>query len=89
MEQPQEVEDEDYERTWERVAAVDVAKATGVVCTWVPDGDRPGRRLPLATRRDQPGLAPRAPRLPYACPGWNGFRQLMPNSLATCCPGRS
>jgi transposase len=45
MEQPQEVEDEDYERTWERVAAVDVAKATGVVCTRVPDEDRPGRRL--------------------------------------------
>jgi len=30
MEQPQEIEDEDYELTWERVAAVDVAKATGV-----------------------------------------------------------
>ena len=45
MEQPQEIEDEDYERTWERVAAVDVAKATGVVCTRVPDEDRPGRRL--------------------------------------------
>ncbi len=45
MEQPQEVEDEDYERTWERVAAVDVAKATGVVCTRVPDEDRAGRRL--------------------------------------------
>jgi transposase len=45
MEQPQEIQDEDYERTWERVAAVDVAKATGVVCTRVPDEDRPGRRL--------------------------------------------
>jgi transposase len=45
MEQPQEIEDEDYERTWERVAAVDVAKATGVVCTRVPDEDRSGRCL--------------------------------------------
>ena len=45
MEQPQEIEDEDYERTWDRVAAVDVAKATGVVCTRVPDEERPGRRL--------------------------------------------
>jgi transposase len=45
MEQPQEIEDEDWERAWERVAAVDVAKATGVVCTRVPDGDRHGRRL--------------------------------------------
>lgn len=44
MEQPQEVEDEEYERVWERVAAVDVAKASGVVCTRVPDEDRPGRR---------------------------------------------
>ena len=44
MEEPQEVEDEEYERAWERVAAVDVAKATGVVCTRVPDEDRPGRR---------------------------------------------
>ena len=44
MEQPQEVEDEEHERTWERVAAVDVAKASGVVCTRVPDESRPGRR---------------------------------------------
>ena len=44
MEQPQEVEDEQYERVWERVAAVDVAKASGVVCTRVPDEGRPGRR---------------------------------------------
>jgi transposase len=44
MEQPQEIEDEEYERTWERVAAIDVAKGSGVVCTRVPDEDRPGRR---------------------------------------------
>lgn len=44
MEQPQEVPDEEYERVWERVAAVDVAKASGVVCTRVPDEDQPGRR---------------------------------------------
>ena len=44
MEKPQEVEDEEYERVWERVAAVDVAKASGVACTRVPDEDRPGRR---------------------------------------------
>ena len=44
MEQPQEVEDEEFERVWERVAAVDVAKASGVVCTRVPDEGRPGRR---------------------------------------------
>jgi transposase len=44
VEQPQQVEDEEHERVWERVAAVDVAKASGVVCTRVPDEDRPGRR---------------------------------------------
>jgi transposase len=44
MEQPQDVEDEEHERSWERVAAIDVAKATGMVCTRVPDEDRPGRR---------------------------------------------
>jgi transposase len=44
VEQPQEVEDEEYERVWERAAAVDVAKASGVVCTRVPDEGRPGRR---------------------------------------------
>ena len=37
MEQPQEVEDEEHERVYRRVAAVDVAKASGVVCTRVPD----------------------------------------------------
>jgi transposase len=44
VEQPQQVEDEEYERAWERVAAIDVAKASGVVCTRVPDEDRAGRR---------------------------------------------
>jgi transposase len=45
MEQPQEVvEDEEHERAWDRVAAIDVAKAAGVVCTRVPDDGRPGRR---------------------------------------------
>jgi transposase len=46
MEQPREVHDEEHERVWERVAAVDVAKGSGVVCTRVPDEDRPGRRRP-------------------------------------------
>ena len=46
MEEPQEVQDEEYERVWERVAAVDVAKASGVVCTRVPDEDRPAGAAP-------------------------------------------
>ncbi len=44
MEEPQEVQDEEYERVYQRVAAVDVAKASGVVCTRVPDEGWPGRR---------------------------------------------
>ena len=44
MEEPREVPDEEHERVWERVAAIDVAKGSGVVCTRVPDEDRPGRR---------------------------------------------
>jgi transposase len=44
VEEPREVPDEEHERVWERVAAIDVAKGSGVVCTRVPDEDRPGRR---------------------------------------------
>jgi transposase len=44
MMKPQEIEDEEYEQVLQRVAAVDVAKKTGMVCTRVPDEARPGRR---------------------------------------------
>jgi hypothetical protein len=40
---PQVVPDEDHEVVYERVAAVDVAKASGVVCLRTPDPARPGR----------------------------------------------
>jgi transposase len=42
--EPEEIEDQEYERVLERVCAVDVAKASGMVCTRVPDPSRPGRR---------------------------------------------
>jgi len=42
--EPQEIEDQEYEQILERVAAIDVAKATGMVCVRVPDERRPGRR---------------------------------------------
>jgi transposase len=45
MREPQEIEDEEYEQVVGRVAAVDVAKASGVVCTRVPHPSRPGRRI--------------------------------------------
>jgi transposase len=43
--EPQEIEDEEHEQVWERVAAVDVAKASGTVCIRVPHPGRPGRRV--------------------------------------------
>lgn len=43
MRKPQVVPDEDHEVVYERVAAVDVAKASGVVCLRTPDPGRPGR----------------------------------------------
>jgi transposase len=42
--EPQEIEDEEHEQILERVAAVDVAKASGMVCTRVPHESRPGKR---------------------------------------------
>jgi transposase len=44
---PPEIEDEEHEQVLERVAAVDVAKAPGMVCTRVPHPDRAGRRRTL------------------------------------------
>jgi transposase len=41
---PQVIEDEEHERVHERVAAVDVAKDTGMVCTRTPHPSRPGAR---------------------------------------------
>jgi len=43
MREPQEIEDREHEQAVLRVAAVDVAKASGVVCTRVPREGAPGR----------------------------------------------
>jgi transposase len=42
--EPQEIEDAEHEQILERVAAVDVGKASGMVCTRVPHDARPGKR---------------------------------------------
>ncbi|MGH3409647.1 MAG: IS110 family transposase, partial [Streptosporangiaceae bacterium] len=42
--EPQEIEDGEHEQILERVAAVDVAKASGMVCTRVPRAGQPGKR---------------------------------------------
>ena len=44
MRKPQVIEDQEHERVFERVAAVDVAKASGMVCTRTPNPSRPGAR---------------------------------------------
>jgi transposase len=41
---PQVIDDEDHERVHDRVAAIDVAKDSGVVCTRTPHPARPGAR---------------------------------------------
>jgi len=41
---PQVIDDQEHERVYGRVAAVDVAKDTGVVCTRLPHPSRPGAR---------------------------------------------
>ena len=45
MMEPREIEDEGHERVLERVAAIDVAKASGMVCVRVPHESRPGGRV--------------------------------------------
>ena len=44
MSRPQVIDDEEHERVHERVAAIDVAKDSGVVCTRLPHPSRPGAR---------------------------------------------
>jgi transposase len=43
--EPVEIEAEEHEQTVERVAAIDVAKASGEVCVRVPHPSIPGRRV--------------------------------------------
>jgi transposase len=53
---PQVIDDEEHERIYERVAAVDVAKDTGMVCTRTPHPARPGaRRATVWTVRARTG----------------------------------
>jgi transposase len=43
--EPEEIETEEHEEPLQRVAAIDVAKASGMVCTRVPDATAGGRRV--------------------------------------------
>ena len=44
MSKPQLIDDEEHGRVFDKVAAVDVAKASGMVCTRTPHPSRPGAR---------------------------------------------
>ena len=44
MSKPQVIDDQEHERVHERVAAIDVAKDSGMVCTRTPHPSRPGAR---------------------------------------------
>ena len=44
MSRPQVIDDEEHERVHDRVAAIDVAKDIGMVCTRTPHPSRPGAR---------------------------------------------
>src|SRR5215217_683148 len=54
MQEPQEIEDEEYEQLVARVAAIDVAKASGMVCTRVPHASAQGRRSRRCGRSRRP-----------------------------------
>jgi transposase len=45
MREPEEIPDADHELMIERVCAIDVAKASGSVCTRVPHQGKTGRRV--------------------------------------------
>lgn len=46
MQEVQEIPDEEHEQALERVAAIDVAKMSGMVCTRLPrQGGKPGVRV--------------------------------------------
>ena len=60
MSRPQVIDDEEHERVHDRVAAVDVAKDSGVVCTRTPHPSRPGaRRSTVWTVKARMGAVPR------------------------------
>ena len=45
MRPPEVIADSGDEQVWRRVAAIDVSKASGMVCTRLPDDEDPGKRV--------------------------------------------
>jgi hypothetical protein len=52
MREPEEIDAQEHDEILARVAAIDVAKATGMVCSRIPDDRRP-------TTDDRPSAPPR------------------------------
>ncbi len=66
MREPQEICDVEHEQILERVAAVDVAKASGMVCVREPQAGRPDRRRSLVW--EVPATTNAVLELAGACP---------------------
>ena len=75
MSRPQVIDDEEHERVHDRVAAIDVAKDTGMVCTRTPHPGRPGARQAtvwtVKARMNASGSqTARRPHRPSGCRGY-------------------
>jgi hypothetical protein len=58
MQQPVEVQVDEHEQIVERVGAIDVAKASGMVCLRVPHETIPDRRVTITGARSTTCLRP-------------------------------
>ena len=74
--EPQVIEDEEHERVYERVAAVDVAKDSGMVCARTPHPSRPGSRQSTVwtVRARKNAIARLGRQLVRVVPGWGCCR---------------
>jgi hypothetical protein len=61
---PQVIDDQPHERAYQKVAAVDVAKKDGVVCTRMPHPSRPG------ARQSTVWTVPATMNAVWGAPGW-------------------
>ena len=73
MQQPVEVQVDEHEPIVERVAAIDVAKASGMVCLRLPHETIPGRRVTKVWPVRSTTAALVEPVITCAPSGWPGW----------------
>ena len=73
MQQPVEVQVDEHEQIVERVAAIDVAKASGMVCLRVPHETIPDRRVTKVWRSRRPPRRWSISVITCAVSGWPGW----------------